>query len=111
VDLPNKDLSLIPGIYAVAALRTEHHDRALMVPIEALVREKENASVFVINRDHKIEERKVAIGLENATKVELLNGVSEGDIVMLGSRAKVVPGQVVEAKLADAAPAKTAKAD
>jgi RND family efflux transporter MFP subunit len=106
VDVPNKDLTLIPGIYAVAVLRTDHHENALMVPIEAVVREKNSATVFVINREHKIEERQVKIGLETSDRIEILSGVSENELVMTSSRAQVKPGEIVEAKVME--PAKPA---
>ena len=112
VDLPNADLALIPGIYATAVLKTDRREKVLMVPIEAVAREKGGVSVYIINSDHHIEERQVTLGLETASKLEILNGVNEGDIVMTGSRAQVSPGQLVEAKLPEApAPAPTVKAN
>jgi RND family efflux transporter MFP subunit len=103
VDVPNKDLSLIPGIYATAVLRTDHHEKALVVPVEAVSREKETATVYVINREHRIEERQVKLGLETANRIEILSGVSENELVMTSSRAQVKPGEVVEAKVIETA--------
>lgn len=112
VDVPNADLSLIPGIYATAVLKTDRREKTLMVPIGAVSREKGSASVYVINSDHQLEERQVTLGLETPSKLEILNGVNEGDIVMTGSRALVTPGQLVEAKLPEApAPPGTVKAN
>jgi len=111
VDVPNADLSLIPGIYATAVLKTDHRKNTLMAPVEAVSRNEHGASVFVINREHKIEERRVTVGLETASKLEILTGVSDGDIVLTGSRGQVTVGQVVEAKLPEApVPVKTVNA-
>jgi len=103
VDVPNTDLSLIPGIYATAVLQTDYHENALAVPVEAVSREKEAATVYVINRDRKIEERPVKLGLETANRVEILSGVSENELVMTSSRAQVKPGEVVEVKVIETA--------
>jgi len=103
VDVPNTDLSLIPGIYATAVLRINHHNNALMVPVEAVAREKETATVYVINREHRIEERQVKIGIETANRIEILSGLSENELVMTSSRAQVKPGEVVEARVIETA--------
>jgi RND family efflux transporter MFP subunit len=112
VEVPNADLSLIPGVYATAILRTDRREKTLLVPIEAVSREKAGASVFVINGENKIEERTVTLGLETPSKLEILSGVNEGDIVMIGSRAQIAPGQEVEPRLPpeEPAPAETVKA-
>jgi len=117
VDVPNTDLSLIPGIYATATLKADRRTGVLLAPIESVLREKGGASVYVINQEHKIEVRKATLGQETASKVEILDGVSENEVVLVGSRSQVQPGQVVEPKLVEAASvpveglsAKTAKA-
>jgi len=84
-------------------LQTDYHENALAVPVEAVSREKEAATVYVINRDRKIEERPVKLGLETANRVEILSGVSENELVMTSSRAQVKPGEVVEVKVIETA--------
>ena len=97
VDVENPDLKLIPGMYASAVLRLDHREKALTVPIEAVSREK-SATVFLVDKDSKIEERPITLGLETPNKFEVLAGLTENDCVMLGSRSQVKPGQKVEPK-------------
>ena len=97
VDVENPGLKLIPGMYASAVLQLDHREKALTVPIEAVSREK-SSTVFLVDKDSKIEERPVTLGLETPHKFEVLAGLSENDCVMLGSRAQVKPGQKVEPK-------------
>lgn len=118
VDVPNMDLSLIPGIYATAILKAEHKAGALLAPIAAIAREKEGGSVYIITKDHKIEERKATLGIETPSMIEILSGVAENEMVLIGSRTQVKPGQVVEPKLIEASapkaegkPLRTAKAN
>jgi multidrug efflux pump subunit AcrA (membrane-fusion protein) len=103
VDVPNEDLSLIPGIYATAVLKADHRTGVLLAPIGAVVREKEGGSVYVITKDNKIEERKAKLGVETPSMIEILSGVNENEMLFIGSRAKVKPGQEVEPKLLEAA--------
>lgn len=116
VDVPNPDLSLIPGIYAVAVLQADERKDALVIPIEAVLRDKNGSSVYVVNKEHKIEERQVQLGLETPAKIEVLKGLMAGEMIMDGSRALVKPGEVVETKRVDVTDAAagdphTAKAD
>jgi hypothetical protein len=41
----------------------------------------------------------VTLGLETPTSREVLAGLKEGDLVLVGSRSQVNPGQTVEPKL------------
>ena len=95
VDVPNKDLKLIPGVWAVARLRLDHRDKVLTVPVQAVSKE-EPYSVFVVDKESKIEERKIKVGLETEDRFEVLEGVRENDQVLVGDRAQVRPGQRVK---------------
>ncbi|MDB6067773.1 MAG: Efflux transporter, family, subunit [Pedosphaera sp.] len=98
VDVPNPDLSLTPGIYAVAGLKLDRREKVLTIPAEAISNHKA-PTVFVLNKTNEIEERPVTLGLETADKLEVLTGLNENDLVLVGSRAQVKPGQKVEPKI------------
>ena len=98
IEVPNPDLELTPGMYATVTLKVEKHDQALAVPIEAVTVGK-TSTVYVVNRDNKIEERAVKLGLETPDKYEVLSGLNEGDLVVVGNRAGFQAGQKVEPKL------------
>ncbi len=98
IDLKNDDYSLIPGMYATVRMDMDTRTNALVIPVEALARGR-NATVYVIGPEGVIEERKVKLGIESPEHVEALEGIKEGDLVMMGSRTQVRPGQKVIAKL------------
>jgi RND family efflux transporter MFP subunit len=102
VDVVNRGLKLIPGVYATVALKLDHREKVLAVPAEAVSRQK-TCTVIVLNQQNEIEERPVTLGLETPEKIEVLAGLNENDLVMVGSRAQVRPGQKVEPKLLEAA--------
>ena len=98
IEVPNLDLELVPGMYAAVDLKVQSRPRVLSIPIEAVPSEQKS-SVYVVNDKDEIEERPVTLGLETPTRYEVTEGLKEGDLVMIGSRSKVKPGQKVEAKL------------
>jgi hypothetical protein len=46
-----------------------------------------------------VEERKVKLGLETPTQIEIVSGAKENEMVLVGSRTNVNPGQSVSPKL------------
>jgi RND family efflux transporter MFP subunit len=98
IEMPNPNLELVPGMYATVVLKVEKHLQALAVPTEAVSGEK-SPTVYVVNHDNQIEERAVKLGLETSDKYEILSGLNEGDLVVIGNRAGFQAGQKVEPKL------------
>jgi RND family efflux transporter MFP subunit len=98
IEVPNPNLELVPGMYAKALLKVQRRSRVLSIPIEAVSQEKQ-PSVYVVNRSQEIEERSVTLGLETPTRYEVVEGLKEGDLVMIGGRSNVRLGQKVEPKL------------
>ena len=98
IEVPNPGLELIPGMYATVVLNVEKHPRALAVPIEAVSSGK-SSTVYVVNQDSQIEERTVKLGLETPDKYEILSGLQEGNLVVIGNRSGFQAGQKVEPKM------------
>jgi RND family efflux transporter MFP subunit len=98
IEVPNPNLELVPGMYAAVDLKVQNRPRVLSIPIEA-VPAGQQSSVYLVNDKDEIEERPVTLGLETPTRFEVTAGLKEGDLVMIGRRSKVKPGQKVEPKL------------
>jgi len=98
IEVANPNLELIPGMYATLVLKTERRPQVLTIPTEAISTDKKT-SVYLVNGNQEIEERPVTLGLETPGKYEVVTGLKEGDLVMIGGRSQVKPGQKVEAKL------------
>lgn len=99
-DVANTDFSLVPGSYASVVLRPEKRSQVLIVPLEAVAREK-TASVLIVKIDGIIEEREVKTGMETPTQIEITQGLSEAEVVVLGNRRQLKPGQKVQFRLTD----------
>lgn len=99
MDVENPDLEIDPGMYATVVLKTERSPNALAIPIEALA--PGGKSVYLVNSQNEVEERPVTLGLETPAKYEVLSGLKEGDLVMIGNPGQVKPGQKVEPKITE----------
>jgi len=97
MEVPNPKLQLIPGMYANVVLKSDLRPQAIAIPTEAIKTGK--STVFVINSSNEVEERTVALGLETPTKYEVLSGLHEGDLVLIGDTGGLRPGEKVEPKL------------
>jgi RND family efflux transporter MFP subunit len=101
VDVPNPKLELVPGMYAYATLALDQRPDALAVPLQAVATSQNVSTVMVINAQQQLEERQVKLGIETPSMVEVLGGLKENDLVVIGSRSQYKPGELVEPKLVD----------
>ena len=102
VDLPNDDLSITPGMFGWAQLTLEEHKDVLSVPVQA-ISPGENPTVYVIDKNNKVQERPVKIGLETPNRAEITSGVSQGELVFIGNRSQVRVGAAVQPKVMETA--------
>jgi RND family efflux transporter MFP subunit len=105
IEVSNPKLELVPGMYARAFLKVQRRPNVVAVPTEAVATDtsdKTKNTVYVVNQNHEIEERTVTLGLETPTRWEVLSGLQEGDLVMIGPRSEVRPGEKVEINLVGA---------
>jgi len=100
VDVQNANLELVPGMYADASLSLDQVSGVVTAPVEAVDRSETGARVLAIGRDGRLESRAVTLGLETDDRIEVKKGLSEGDVVVVGSRAQLKPGTMVTPKLA-----------
>jgi hypothetical protein len=99
IDVENKDLSLTPGMYANATLELERRDHVLTIPVQAIIRNGDRASVLVVDKQNRVEPRDIALGLQGSALVEVKSGLTEGDRVITGGQANYQAGETVNPKL------------
>ena len=98
IELDNPDLEIVPGMYAVVLFQYAKRPNALAIPIEA-VSDPKNPTVYLVGSDQKIVSRPVKLGVEMPNKFQVTDGLQEGDLVMIGNRSQVRPGQPVDVKI------------
>ncbi len=98
IEVPNPDLEIMPGMYAKLRLTVEKRPGALAIPIQA-VNMGDTPTVMVVNRDNQIAQRTVKLGLETPFEYEVLSGLKEGDLVVIGKRGAFQAGETVAPQL------------
>ncbi len=106
VDVPNPGLVIVPGMYAEVTLAVNESRNVLAIPLQALAGTEEKRTVMLVNKSNQIEERSVEVGIETANHAEIKSGLELGDLVVVGSRAQLRPGQQVIPKQVDISGAK-----
>ena len=98
VDIPNPNNQLVPGVYAEAVLTLNHNGSAIVVPLQAIDHQGEQASLMVVDIDNHIESRKATLGIQMPDYVEIANGLKLGEQVVVSDRSGLKAGQAVKAK-------------
>jgi len=106
IDFENRGGKLIPGMYAEADVAHDEKTNVLMVPMEAVRQRGENGVVLVANPQNVVEERRIKVGQQSSTEVEVLSGLNEGERVIVGRTREYRPGEKIQPKesVADAGP-------
>jgi Cu(I)/Ag(I) efflux system membrane fusion protein len=82
VILPNGDLRLKPGMYATLRIAGTARPNVLTIPRDAVLSTGERNIVFVKEANGHLAPREVVIGAANDSRVEILRGLANGDIVV-----------------------------
>jgi membrane fusion protein, copper/silver efflux system len=82
VELANSSLQLKPGMYATIRIRSGSGARVLSVPRSAVLSTGERNLVFVERADGMLEPRSVTLGGASNDRVQILAGLSVGELVV-----------------------------
>jgi len=96
IELPNDTLQLRPGMYATVKIGIEQKTEALLLPADALLLEKSNASVFTLDHN-KARKVPVKIGFNDGKKVQIIAGLEPNQPVILLDKRPLSDGQAVRA--------------
>jgi RND family efflux transporter MFP subunit len=88
--------ALVGGLFARAAVRTGEMKDALVVPPAALVRDGSGAAEAFVVAAGKAERRPVRLGGETPDAVQVVEGLQEGDVVVLSPPVALSSGAHVE---------------
>lgn len=94
VDIPNADLSLMPGLYVQVTFELNQQD-LVEVPAAAILFRPAGLEVARVDGDNKVEFRRVTVAKDDGEIVELTSGVNAGDRVALNLSSAVSPGEQV----------------
>jgi membrane fusion protein (multidrug efflux system) len=96
----NPDGSLLPGIFARVEYTVQQSEASLLVPAIAILSGLEERSLFVA-RDGKAQRIQVVTGARTDSKVQIVTGLSPGDIVLTSGVQQLRNGMAVQVQLTE----------
>lgn len=82
IEIPNPDFRLKPGMFARVQIHSEQHDKAVLIPRPSLNTSNGQHSVFITEKG-VAKRRHVAIGMQNESTIEILDGLQAGERVII----------------------------
>ena len=99
VEIPvdNPDMQIRPGMVAWVELALSTATEAITIPLIAIVRDEDGQpSVYVVNSDtDRAEARRLTVGRAFGTQVEVLDGVSLGEEIIVDGQHQLEVGQKI----------------
>jgi multidrug resistance efflux pump len=92
----NPDHELLPGTNVNAEILTERVENALTIPREALRRQGNQTGVYLLE-ETVVRWRPIRTGAQSVTRVQVLEGLAEGDAVALPTDTPLADGMRVQA--------------
>jgi RND family efflux transporter MFP subunit len=85
VEVGNAGLQLRPGFYGKASIHVQEKEDVLTLPRSAVIN---GLFAFVINGENKASRRRLTTGIGNEERLEIVEGIKEGEkVVTKGNRA------------------------
>src|SRR6202522_2113884 len=95
VDVPNKDGRLYPGSFGEVHFKVGSDVNKVTVPVNTMLFRAEGPRLAVIGSDGKVQLRPINIGRDYGATLEILGGVSPGDLVVVNPADSLEDGQQV----------------
>jgi Cu(I)/Ag(I) efflux system membrane fusion protein len=82
ISIPNKNNLLKPGMAAYVTMLNPQHNM-LSLPIDAVLRDGNGATVWLMSGNNAFKSEMVEVGMENGDRIEIKSGIMDGDIVVI----------------------------
>jgi RND family efflux transporter MFP subunit len=112
VTVPNPSYELVPGMYASVKIPLHAVTNVVTVPVQAIQPTGNGqGTALVVNSSRRLERREVKLGLQTAAEVEVLAGLTEGDVVVFGEQNQFKEGELVSPKFVEVPNVETTRAE
>lgn len=95
IEISASDAFLKPGYSAEAKITIDQTEDALLVPYEIIRQDEENQEFFYVYQDGVAVKRVVETGAELDDSVEIKNGITQSDIIIVSSNKELIEYQKV----------------
>jgi RND family efflux transporter MFP subunit len=99
VDVPNPDLTLSTGMTAETTIVLQAQKNVITIPAGAVLKEDGQAYVLIVDTDNKVQKVRVTLGIQGSDRVEIIQGLSEHQSVIVSGQQNYEVGQIVRPKL------------
>jgi HlyD family secretion protein len=99
-NVDNAEHLLLPNINVSTTIIASSKQDALTVPREAVHEDGGHSYVYVLDGDH-LHRRELKLGISNLTRVEILSGVSDSDLIAVQSFSPLPMSDGVPVKIAE----------
>jgi multidrug efflux system membrane fusion protein len=96
----NKDNALFPQQFVNMHLLVDSLTDQLVVPNVAVQNGQQGTFVYVVDQDSKVHLKTVQVGKTTETSSDILNGISDGDRVVIDGTDRLVEGAMVRVRKA-----------
>lgn len=94
VTFKNKSRKLLPGMYLTAKLDAREVT-GVTVPTEAIVYGNGVNAVWIVDNEGKAKRKIVQLGVQTKNEIQITEGISEGDVVMIEGQNRMNDGDKV----------------
>lgn len=94
-DFDNPDAVLLPGAFVVVKVEQAESTREPVIMASAVMQDRQGDYVFVLNSDNAVETRRVTLGRRTASEVAVVEGLTEGETIVVQGVQKIRPGMTV----------------
>lgn len=94
-ELDNKDHDWHPGMFAKVTLQLAMHKNVLTLPDEAIQRQGERASVFLVGPSDILKIQPVELSADDGVKAEVTQGIAADDLVAIPGTEPLKEGMTV----------------
>ncbi|HLZ11510.1 MAG TPA: efflux RND transporter periplasmic adaptor subunit [Candidatus Acidoferrum sp.] len=98
VDVPNRAGELLPGGYAQVHLAVQVGGERVQVPVNALLFRAEGLRAIVVDANHKLHLQPITVGRDYGTSLEVLQGITSSDWIVLNPADSLDDGEPVNVK-------------
>jgi HlyD family secretion protein len=95
LEVPNPDYRIKPGMYARALITLMEKNGVPIISRDAIL-ERDGMSYVILVTKSKAREQTIKTGLSQGNRVEVLEGVSPGDLVIVSGHQGLKPGMPVK---------------
>jgi multidrug efflux pump subunit AcrA (membrane-fusion protein) len=92
INLTNKDMALRHGMFATVYIITDVREDVIVIPVDSLMQDKEGNWFVFIAREEKALRKNVTPGLRVENRIEIEEGLSEGERVINLGKENVSEG-------------------